>query len=219
MSRPVENSGYSTTQSPNGYSQSRQISEEPSYTSYHKSSYQASNPGKQPPVPYNQSGLRNGQYYQQIVHQNMSNPGIIEDVVIKKTAAPGPGMGHLGLPGGNGYSVTDTYLSQEETMTPEHRIDPSLIAQDHGMYSDDYLEHESMYLGGNLDGGSQWPGPYGKVDRGLYHDPRGFNGTSHSYNGLQLHDQQLQMLKGNPDGWSVEPLDVGQEFDKWMDEV
>jgi HMG (high mobility group) box len=216
-SRPVDNRSYGTSLSPYGYPQSRQISEEPSLSTYNKSSYQASNPGKPIPAPYNQSNLHHGQYYQQIVHQNMTRPGLIEDVVIKKTAAPG--MGHFGLPGGHSYTITDPYLSQEGTMTPEHRIDPSLIAQDHGIYGGGYGEQESMYPGGNLDGESQWQGPFGKVDRGLYQEDHSFIEAPQSYNGMQIHEQQLQMLKGSQEGWSVEPLDVGQEFDKWMDEV
>lgn len=205
ISRPVENRSYSTTQSSYGYSQSRQISEEPSYGSYRDSSYQASNPGKPVPAPYDQSSLHNGQYYQQIVRPNLSHPGG-EDVVIKKTAVLS--MGHLGLPGGQAYTVADPYLSQEGVMTPEHRIDPILIAQDNGQYGDGYVEQESMYLGGNLNDGSQW--------QGSYQDSSEFHAASDAYHGMQLHDQQLQLLKGNQEGWEVEQLDPGQEFDKWM---
>ena len=71
----------------------------------------------------------------------------------------------------------------------------------------------------NLDAGSQWQSLFGEADRGQYQDDHSFTEASQSYNGMQLHEQQLQMLKGSQEGWSVEPFDVGQEFDKWMDEV
>ncbi len=213
----VENRSYTASRSPYGYAQSRQISEEASFGTYNKSSYQACNPGRPIPAPYNQSNLHHGQYYQQTVRHNMTHPGLVEDVVIKKTAAPG--MSHHELPGGQSYAVTDAYLSQDGIMTAEHRIDPSLIAQDSSFYGDGYGEHESMYPGGKLDEGSQWHGPFGRVDRGLYQEDHSFTEASQSYNRIQLHEQQLQMLKGSQEGWSVEPLDVGQEFDKWMDEV
>jgi hypothetical protein len=215
--KPVENRSYAAPRSPYGYPQSRQISEEPSFGAYNKSSYQASNPGRPIPAPYNQSNLLHGQYYQQTVHHNMTHPGLVEDVVIKKTVAPG--MGHLGLPGGHLYTMTDQYLSQEGIVTPEHRIDPSLIAQDNGISLDGYAEQYNMYPIGNLGAGSQWQSLFGKVDRGQYQEEQSFTEASQSYNGMQLHEQQLQMLKGSQEGWSVEPLDVGQEFDKWIDEV
>lgn len=214
--KPVENKSYRATQSPYEFSQSRQTSEEPSLGTYNKSSYQASNPGKPVPAPYNQSNLHNGQYYQQIVHQNMLIPGLVEDVMIKKTAAPG--MGPLGLPGGHAYAIADPYLSQERAITPEHRIDPSLIAQDQSIYGDIYVDQENMFWGDNLDGSLQWQGSYGTVDRDMFQEPPSFSEASQNYD-IQMHNQQLQVLKGNQEGWSVEPLDVSQEFDKWMDEV
>jgi hypothetical protein len=164
-------------------------------------------------MPYNQSSLHNGQYYQQIIRPNLAHPGI-EDVVIKKTAVLG--MGHLGLPGGHAYTVTDPYVSQEGTVTPEHRIDPILIAQDNSHYSDAYVEQEGLYLGGNLDDGSQWRGSYGGADRVMYQDSSELHAASEAYHGMQLHDQQLQILKGNQEGWEMEPLDAGQEFEKWI---
>jgi hypothetical protein len=203
--RPVESRSQAASRSPYGYPQSRQISEEPSFGTYNKSSYQASNPGRPIPAPYNQSNLHHGQYYQQTVHNNMTHPGLVEDVIIKRTAVPG--MGHVALPGVHSY-----------TMMPEQRIDPSLIAQDNNLFGDGYAEQDSMYLGGSFDAGLQWQSTFGKVDRGLYQDDT-FTDASQSYNGMQLHEQQLQMLKGNEEGWPVEPLDVGQEFDRWMDEV
>ncbi len=211
-SRALVKTSDSTASSPYGYS--RHVSEEPSFSNYNRSSYQAANPGKPVPAQYNPSNLSNGQYYQQTVHQNASMPGM-EDVVIRKTVAPG--MRHLGLPGGHGYDMMDPYQPHEARMTYEHRIDPSLIAQGGGTYNEVYIGQERMYLGESSHGDPQWQGTYGLPDRDIPGELQRHDLLN--MGGLQLQDQHMQMLKVNQEGWAVEPLDVGQEFDKWMDEV
>lgn len=196
------------------YAYSRDVSEEPSMSNYNRSSYEAANPGKPIPAQYNPSKLSSGHYYQQTVHQNTSIPGM-EDVLIRKTVAPG--MRHLGLPRGHIYDMMDPYRPVEANMLSEYRIDPALVAQSNGIYNEPYMGQESMYFGDSSQGDPQWQGLYGLPDRDIQ-DEFQRHDLLH-IDGLQLQDQQMQMLTGIQEGWAVEPLDVGQDFDKWMDEV
>jgi HMG (high mobility group) box len=204
-SRVSENTSYSTIRSP--YDFSRDVSEEPSYNSYNRSSYQITNPGKQAPAPYSYSNLDNGQYYQQIVHQHSLIPGV-EDVVIKKTATPG--MHYLGLPSGHG--LVSPYHSQEGALTPEYKIDPSLIDHDPAMYDNKFNTQEGMYLGDGFGGGIHWQDQY------VMGEQFDYLSAPHSVEHLQVHEQHLQIFKGNHEDWQIETLDAGQEFDKWMDD-
>jgi hypothetical protein len=180
------------------------------------SSYGVSNPGKLYPVQYSQANLRNGQYYQHTVRKNTSQPGPVEDVMMRMTDAPGTHH-HYGVPRGQAYMM-DPYQFQEGSMTPEYKIDPSLVSQDRGLYDDGYIDQESMYLGGSFNSDPQWNSSYGTLDPDLYEGRHGYVDTPQGFNGMQLQDQHMQILKGGQDAWSVEPLDVGQEFDKWMDD-
>jgi hypothetical protein len=204
-SRASENTSYPRTRSP--YDFSRDISEEPSYNSYNRSSYHISNPGKQVPAQYNHANLDNGQYYQQTIHQHTSIPGV-EDIVIKKTATPG--MHYLGLPGG--HHMMSPYHLQGGTVTPEYKIDPSLIDHGPAMYDNKFNSHDGIYLGDGLGNSQHWQEQYG------IGEPFDCLNAQHPLDHLQIHDQHLQIFKGNHEDWQVETLDAGQEFDKWMDD-
>jgi hypothetical protein len=201
------------------YDRSRDQSLEPTYDGINRSSYQATNPGKPPPAQYSQDNLRNGQYYEQIIHQHVVVPGI-EDVVIRKTAAPGTGMNYLGLPG-EGYGLMDQqYQRFEEITPPEHRIDPSLLAQDQRvLYNDQYIEQEAPYLADNeLQDSTPWQPIYAGFDPD---DPLTYLEGTQQFDdcSLQIPGQQLHLLKGVEDGWQmVDSLEASQEFDTWMDD-
>jgi hypothetical protein len=182
------------------------------------SSYGLNNPGKPYPAQYNQANLRNAQYYERMVRKNTSHPGQVEDVLIRVADAPGNHHYHS-LPGGPTYVIMDPYQSQEESLTPEHKIDPSLVAQDDGLFDEGYPNEGSMYLGGSFDADPRWTGQYDVLDPGLYEENHGHGIEPPNFNDMQLQDQNLQILKGSRDPWSVEPLDAGHEYDKWMDEA
>jgi hypothetical protein len=67
---------------------SRSEEREPSYDDYNRSSYQATNPKRPSPARYSQADLIPGQYYQLTILNNPNMAGV-EDVIIRKTAAPG----------------------------------------------------------------------------------------------------------------------------------
>ncbi|KAI9050991.1 hypothetical protein LZ554_005101 [Drepanopeziza brunnea f. sp. 'monogermtubi'] len=203
---------YPTTESAYRYS-SRDNSMEPRHN-FHPSSYQANNPGRPLPPQYNQSNLRQGEYYQQIIHnhQNMVN---VEDVVLKKATTPGP-HSYLGLPGGHEYDMMH-YQQYQGSPAPEHRIDPSLGHQDHVIFDNASL-HEpagqpSMYYTASHNGDHQWDTPFGAHEQ----DPMPFIDPALSLDGSQIHDPHAHILKGNQEGWHVETLDEEDQFNKWMD--
>jgi hypothetical protein len=213
---------YPTTRSAYQYS-SRGNSIEPGHAAYNRSSYQASNPNKPIPQPYNQADLHQGQYYQQTVQSNQQQLGV-EDVIIRKTAAPPPGV-HSYLSsvpgGGQEYDLMNPnpFIQYEQpTQDREHRIDPSLMAQDqdHGAYNGDFgdLHHpDGVYFGSSHQGDPQWQGQYDPNDPSMH-----FLDVLHRQEHMPIQDPHMHVLRGHHEGWHVESLDAGPEFDKWMDE-
>jgi hypothetical protein len=67
---------------------SRSEEREPSYDDCNWSFYQATNPERPSPARYSQADLIPGQYYQLTILNNPNMAGV-EDVIIRKTAAPG----------------------------------------------------------------------------------------------------------------------------------
>ena len=128
-------------------------------------------------------------------------------------------MHHLGLPGGHAYPMMNQYLPRDDFITPDHRIDPSLMRQGPETYESGYISQQRLNHGVNVHNEPPWDETYGLADQEIYENQQTFVGGQREFDHLQLHDQHTQMLQGSQDGWSVEPLDVGQEFDKWMDEI
>jgi hypothetical protein len=217
--RPEIPVAYPSTKSAYKYS-SREASIEPSHSSYNRSSYQASNPGRPLPAQYNQAGLQVGQYYQQNIKPNNLVPGA-EDVIIRKTAAPGV-HSYLGLPGGQEYDMMNPYPQYGAPPGLEHKIDPSLIARDQivydgGSYGDPLAE--GTYLSGSHNGDQQWQAPYGMIDRATNDPSMPYLDSEQNLDSLEIHDHQMHVLKGQNENWQVnESLDAGEEFDKWMEE-
>lgn len=199
------------------YTYSRDMSEEPSYQSYNmqRSTYQANNPGRQPPPQYSQSGLHDGLYYEQSVRQTTNMPGA-EDVLMRRAPTPAAIAYHqpLGIPTGHNYAAMNSY---QEEVPLDQKIDPSLVAHDMAMFHNDDLDGQNMYMGGNFHNDSYWHGS-AFAAMPSQEDPLGMNEVT--YDSLQIHEQHLQLLKGNHEPWQVatmDSLDAGQEFDKWMD--
>ena len=217
--RPEMPVAYPTTKSAYKYS-SRETSMEPNHSGYNRSSYHASNPGRLLPVQYNQADLHAGQYYQQNIQPNNLIPGA-EDVIIRKTAAPGV-HSYLGLPGGQEYDMMNSYPQYETPLGPEHRIDPSLIAQDQALYDGGHYgepQPEGVYFGGSHNGDQQWQAPYGMIDQATNDPSMPYIESEQNLDGMLIQDHQMHVLKGHHKDWLVnESLDAGQEFDKWMDE-
>jgi hypothetical protein len=207
--RPDAPVAYPTTRSAYNYS-SRDNSVEPSNDGFHKSSWQYSNPGRSVPAQYNQAGLGQGQYYQQSTQNNHNMPGAkVEDVIIRKATVPGV---HSFVPGGHQFDMMNPY-SQFDLSQEQHRHDPSL---GHGDYT--YGEHhpDGVFFGESHSGDHHWHGSHNMIDRHRY-DPT-LNYIDPELDNMQIHDQHAGALRGNQDGWHVESLHEGQEFDKWMDE-
>lgn len=212
MNQPVE---YPTRRSAYAYS-SRENSMEPNQGMYNRSSYQATNPGRPLPAQYNQSNLRAGEYYQTNTQQHPSMPGV-QDVIIRKSMTPG--MQYVGLPGGQeSYDMMNTYPLYEGH-GPEHRLDPFLVQQHDqaGMYdSGSYVDpmNQNLYHPGGQNGDQHWHDQYG----GGEHDPAmPFIDPDLHQEGAEIHEPHMHVLKGSQEGWHVETLDGGGEFDKWMD--
>ncbi|CCD50391.1 similar to transcription factor HMG [Botrytis cinerea T4] len=206
---------YPTTRSAYHYS-SREHSMEPSYANYNKSAYQLANPGKQPPAQYNQAGMQPGEYYQQTIQSSPLVAGV-EDVIIKKTPAPGVHSYQVSIPGGRDFDIMHPQPHYTPSPQPDFRIDPSLMTQDHGQYENsNYHEGhpDGVYFGSNHEAEHAWQSGYGMSDRDM--DPAlQYLPEQHVDKG-QIHDQQMDILRGHQEGWQIETLDSGREFDNWM---
>jgi hypothetical protein len=202
---------YPTTRSAYQYD-SRESSMEPNIVSYNRSSYQVTNPGRPLPAPYSQIDLRAGEYYQQTIQQNTSLAGV-QDVIMRKAAAPGM-HSYLGLPGGQEYDMMNPYPRPQFDIPPygEQRIDPSLLAQDQAIFNNQYVDptQQNVYVGGSQSEDQQWQPSY-------EHDPMmPFLDPELVREGSQIQDPHMGVLKGGQEGWQVETLDAGGEFEKWM---
>lgn len=205
---------YPTRQSAYVYS-SRENSMEP--TRYNRSSYQATNPGRPLPAQYNQSNLRAGEYYQM---KTMNHPSMVgvQDVIIKKSMTPQPSMQYVGLPGGQEhYDMLNTY-PQYENRGQDHRVDPLLAQHDQpGMYEGNFADplSQNVYYPGGHTNEQHWQGQY----HGGEHDPAmPFIDPDLHEEGGEIQEPHAHVLKGNQDGWHVETLDSGDQFDGWMDQ-
>jgi hypothetical protein len=195
----------------NSYRHSRESSIEPVHGSLNRSSYHASNPGQPLPSQYSESNLQYGHYYQQIVQNNSIIPGV-EDVIIRTTVRPGESYPQQQEP--VNYSISNQYPPLVDSIGIEYKIDPTLIAQDNALYDESYFGHDGLYAGNALGHAPQWQTAY---DYENHEDIFGYMSPTANNETLQMHDQHTQMLKGNQEGWQIETLDAGQEFDKWMD--
>jgi hypothetical protein len=203
---------YPTTRSAYQYS-SRESSMEPNHGGYNRSSYQATNPGRPLPAAYSQADLRAGEYYQQTIQNNPSLVGV-QDIIMKKAAVPGM-HSYLGLPGGQEYDMMNTYAQpQFEFPHGEQRVDPSLLAQDQALFNSQYVDSvpPNVYFGGSQNGDQQWQPSYENDPILPFLDPE------LTQDGSQIQDPHMHILKGSHEGWQVESLDAGGEFEKWMDE-
>jgi hypothetical protein len=212
---------FPTTRSAYQYS-SRGNSIEPNHASYHKSSYQANNPNRPSPSPYSQADLQHGHYYQQSVHANQQIG--VEDVIIRKQATPGIQSYLSSVPGGGGGQDYDlmnpnAYAQYEvHAQDHEHRIDPSLMGQEHGVYHNgDFgeLQHPGgIYFDASHQVDPQWPGQYDPNNPSMHF----LDVPPHrAEQQLPIQDPHMHVLRGNQEGWHVESLDEAPEFDKWMD--
>jgi hypothetical protein len=226
IEQPVQ---YPTTKSAYQYS-SRETSMEPNYGGYNRSSYQATNPGRPLPAQY-QPDLQAGEYYQQTVRQNPRIVGA-QDVILTKTTTPGVNtyLSNVGMPGGQQQQQKYDIMNQfaydgQQQHVPKQEIDPSLISQDQGIYHDgtgNYAEahSEGVYFGDTQHQPDQkWAAPYGMIDLNLG-DPvmSSYPESELAEDGGLIQNQHTDVLRGNQEGWHVESLDAGGEFDKWMDE-
>ena len=96
----------------------------PSQRSWNRSSFQASNPGKQVPAAMSVQSLHDGQYYETIVNPYGNQPNI-EDVIIRKAEVPVP---LVGFPSSSQHVLLNQQPPGENQGTIEHAsLDPSLL--------------------------------------------------------------------------------------------
>ncbi|KAG4432217.1 hypothetical protein IFR05_012298 [Cadophora sp. M221] len=204
---------YPTTESAYQYT-TRDNSLEPTHN-FHPSSYQFANPGRQIPPQYQVP--RQGEYYQQIVHNN-PRLNSVQDVHLKRAITPGP-HAHLGLPGGNQFDLMG-YPRFQSPLAAEYRIDPTLMVPDHPqqLFDNTSLHDPSLpsnFYSESQIGDHQWEGHFGAHDQ----DPMPLIDPALGHDGTQIQDPHAHILKGNQEGWQVETLEDGDQFNKWMDEA
>jgi hypothetical protein len=204
---------------------SRESSVDPNYGGYNRSSYQATNPGKPLPAQYSQADLDVGQYYQQSVRSNPNIAGV-EDIIIRKAATPGI-QSFVGLPGGPEMEMMNPYSQYEGNIDPGFRIDPSLMAHNQPTYSNAFYngpQNDGLYFGGNMESPSAdqaWQQAYHMEEPAPsnYPDPSlDFVDPALTMNDVHTDNQNIQMLRGQEDGWHVDSVEANQEFEKWMNE-
>ncbi|CAG8950732.1 hypothetical protein HYFRA_00002943 [Hymenoscyphus fraxineus] len=210
------------------YSQSRDGSMEPNYAErpmhQNPSHFNMSNPHMQAPPQYNQM-LQGGEYYEQTIRPNpnydFGNYCSAEDVLLKKTAAPGV-HSFLGLPGGSSeLDIMNGMMPQHQQFDgmpvgvgPDQKIDPSLISSQGALHDNP----EGIYFGDTQFEDQKFI-PYGAglIDPSLGDPVMAFSDAEPNQEGMPLHDPHMGILKGHQEGWHVESMDGGPEFDKWMD--
>jgi hypothetical protein len=217
---------YPTTRSAYQYS-SRESSMDPTYGAYDHSSHQrksslyhASNPGK--PPPQYRTNLHAGEYYQQTVRRNSTYaPATAEDVILIKQATPGM-HNFLGLPGGQDFDITSYQFDAPPMGGAEQRIDPSLIPHGHAFFHDnnhgDRVHDGGIFFGDTQYVGEKFVSPFEAIDPSLGDPSILFGDGEHNQDGLPLHDPHMNILRGQQEGWQVESMDAGSEFDNWMKE-
>lgn len=212
LQQPVS---WPTTRSAYHYS-SRGNPVEPAFGGYHRSSFHTNNPNRPPPRPYSQADLQAGHYYQQSVQPSQQMG--VEDVIIRKAAAPGVHSYLSSVAGGaQEYDLMDPspYPQYEAAQGQEHRIDPSLLAPGYNGIDFGDLQHpEGVYFGGSNHGDEQWHGQYNSNDPGMHFFDVPHKAEQH----VPIQDPQMHVLRGQQEGWHVESLDANPEFNKWIDE-
>lgn len=221
MDPPV---AYPTTKSAYQYS-SRENSMEPNYGGYNRSSYQATNPGRPLPPQY-QAELQAGEYYEQTIRQNPNILGA-QDVILTKTAVPGGAHSYLGLPGGQQqeYDMMSQYAQydgqqQHQQHGQEHMVDPSMISQNSVYQNGHYTNpgSDGVYFGDTQHHVEQkWETQNGMIDPALGDPVMSYMEPEQSHEGEPIQNAHLEVLGGNHEGWQVETLQTGDEFEKWME--
>ncbi|KAL5313835.1 hypothetical protein ACEPPN_018258 [Leptodophora sp. 'Broadleaf-Isolate-01'] len=202
---------YPTTESAYQYT-TRDNSLEPSHN-FHPSSYQFANPGRQVPPQFQMP--RPGEYYQQTVHNN-PRLNSVQDVVLKRATTPGP-HAHLGLPGGNQFDLM-AFSRYQSPPAPDYKVDPTLMVHDQQLFDSGSLHDSglpSTYYNESHISDHQWEVPFAVHDQ----DPMPFIDPALGHDGTQIQDPHAHMLKGNQEGWQVETLEDGDQFNKWMDDA
>ncbi|TVY50114.1 HMG-box protein [Lachnellula occidentalis] len=220
--RAAQPVAYPTTKSAYQYT-SRGPSMEPDYGGYNQSSYQATNPGRQLPAQY-QASLQAGEYYQQTIRQNPNIAGA-QDVILTKTAAPSV-HSYIGLPSGaQQYNMMDQYgpyerqQQHQQQHVPEQKLDPSLMSRGPMYQNGNYGNPNTdvVYFGDTQHHAEQeWAQPFGIIDPTLGDPVMSYVLPEQSRGSEPIHNPHRDVLRGNHEGWHVETLSEGGDFDKWM---
>ncbi|KAK3076277.1 hypothetical protein LTS18_013445 [Coniosporium uncinatum] len=162
------------------------------------SSWEATNEGKPLPQAIGHADMFHG-YYQQTVHPSMADPRI-QDIRLTRMEHPGmafsppPGQSLLGLPGAQHHELFQVHSRTGTPVTQHGQVDPMLLAYDNGNYIDPngLLHHGSVGLGHPMQH---------QIDPYLEGAP------------MEYHSDDWQADA------SVEPMETGSEFAKWMEET
>ena len=166
----------------------------------HRSSYQATNPGKPLPVAMNEQDLH-GHYYQTTVHPSLNGPNM-EDVRIRKTATPGMHFGNapplIGLPGAHHYELLENETFDSSLLTlSEAQVDPTLLA-----YDSSFADQANGFIT--------------EQQFREYNDDILFGTDTHQYG-----QPTSNAFPSDPNSWQfgdVGATDADEEFTRWMTE-
>ncbi|KAK1828222.1 hypothetical protein QBC39DRAFT_156518 [Podospora conica] len=197
-----------------------------------RSAFEFNNPGKHLPQAYDHRDMGGASYYETQVHHRqprMHHPGgVVEDIMLHKT--PSPGLPFSSANQGRANMHSHYSMAQYSTHSPgmeaqqlppppqpqrfEHRIDPSLMGHEGGMYDGDNL----FFDGNNMAGAQQaWtPSLHLAANQGNEgHFAESYLSGAGGGGGLDETlsvEQQTQYLRGAHE-WEIEPLADGSAFD------
>ena len=180
------------------------------------SSYQASNPGR--PIPAAIDEASSGHYYQTTVHTSQFDPNI-QDVIIRKTEAPGPIYGelprYLDFPSENPYAALQQESYEKGHIGENSRLDPQLLA-----FDGSHAMHHQMPPGMDLaqmDYDSAFNTPYTAIESDFGSEGDYLTASqSHTYHQVPAYHPGMQVLTDNSD-WHAELGHAGQ-LDQWAHE-
>lgn len=121
-----------------------------------RSTFQYSNPGKVAPLPLQQQDLT-GQYFQSTTVSNAQGQDHVQDVIVRRTDAPGPQYGHhppvVGLPGQKHYELLDGQLFESgngPVAGAPLDLDPMLTQNNHYDNSSVGFVHDQNFVHGQV---------------------------------------------------------------------
>ncbi|KAI9891194.1 MAG: hypothetical protein M1814_003037 [Vezdaea aestivalis] len=190
-----------------------------------RSAYGFTNPGKMVPAMMDHGQHHHGQYYQTLVQHNMGRPNV-EDVIVRRTDAPGMHYEHappMDVPGGRHYSISQHQHQHphphvcfhQDYQRHDSKLDPQLLAFDNGFQMDGIARQGEIM---DSQGDSGFGTPYSSMGS----DMDGADYMSHGQPGPNFHQAAPfnpgeQMLTDASE-WPNELATHGSEFEQLMND-